>query len=66
MTAAEELVLVNAALTAVYQAQAYSINGRNVTKANLSELLKRKKELETQISRESGGSFYLSEFQPTD
>ena len=55
MTKAEELVLVDAAITKIYSAgQAYGVDGRTLTRANLPELLKRKEKLEADIAVTAG------------
>ena len=57
MDAAAELALINAALTALYTGghSSYSIGARTVTRLDIKGLTERKKELEWQIARESGG-----------
>jgi hypothetical protein len=53
----QELVDVNTAITAILgSAQSYSIGTRSLTRANLAELRKWKKELEDEIAALSGGS----------
>jgi hypothetical protein len=55
LTPEDELVLVDEAIKAIYTgAQEYQIQGRRITRANLTELLKRKKELEEQILMKNG------------
>lgn len=56
MTPAQELALINAAITAILEgkAQSYAINGRSVTRLDLASLWKRKSDLEIAISRDSG------------
>jgi len=52
-----ELKDVNAAIKMILGgAQSYSIGSRSLTRANLSELRKWKKELEAEIAALSGGS----------
>lgn len=55
MTPAQELALINAAITAILEgkAQSYSMNGRDVTRLDLNDLWKRKNELEAAIARDS-------------
>ena len=51
MTSAEELVLIDAAITNILTVgQAYSISGRALTKADLKFLYERKKELTALIA----------------
>ena len=53
----EELADVRAAIKMILKgAQAYTIGSRSLTRANLAELRKWKKELEDEISALSGGS----------
>jgi len=53
----EELADVNAAIKMILGgAQSYTIGSRSLTRANLSELRKWKKELEDEIAALSGGS----------
>ena len=53
----EELADVNAAIKMILSgAQSYTIGSRSLTRANLSELRKWKKELEDEIAALSGGS----------
>ena len=53
----KELVDVNKAIkTILGGAQSYAIGSRSLTRANLSELRKWKKELEAEIAALSGGS----------
>jgi len=53
----KELVDVNKAIkTILGGAQSYAIGSRSLTRANLSELRKWKKELEDEIAALSGGS----------
>lgn len=56
MTPAQELALINAAITAILtgKVQSYSMNGRDVTRLDLADLWKRKNDLELAISREGG------------
>lgn len=52
----EELAMVKAAIKQILGgAQSYTIGTRSLTRANISELRKWKKELEAEISRLSGG-----------
>ena len=56
MTYAEELVLVQNAISNVLQTgQAYGIEGRNLTRANLNELYARESFLQHAIARSSSG-----------
>jgi hypothetical protein len=68
MNAEQELALVNAALEAILggKVQSYSINGRQVTRLNLSELWNRKKELEATVARASSGGFFLARVRSVD
>jgi len=53
----EELKDVNAAIKTILSgAQSYTIGSRSLTRANLAELRKWKKELEDEIAALSGGS----------
>ncbi len=58
MTAAEELILTDAAITACLTAQSYTVSGRVKMMANYSALTKRRDELLRQVDEasESGGS----------
>ena len=64
-TAAEiqtQLDAVRVAITSALSAQSYSIAGRSVSKASLSELTKREKELMRRLARVAGtGPLVLSE-----
>jgi hypothetical protein len=56
-TAAEILVLVNAAITAILTgAQSYTIAGRSLTRADLAELREWRSELQTEIAAEAGNT----------
>lgn len=66
MTAAEELVLIDAALTQAYTANAQSYSGpagRARTLLAINDLLARKRELELQINRETYGGFQVAQFR---
>ena len=53
----EELVMVNEAIKTILSgAQSYTIGSRSLTRANLAELRKWKKELEDEIAGLMGGS----------
>jgi hypothetical protein len=54
-TAAERLVEVQAAISAVLRNQSFAVNGRSVTRANLGELRQMEKELVVEIARSSDG-----------
>ncbi len=57
-TAAEMLVLVNAAITAILTgAQSYTIAGRSLTRADLAELREWRKELKDEIAADAGTSY---------
>ena len=51
-----ELANVNTAIEKILGAQSYTIGSRSLTRANLAELRKWKKELEDEIAGLSGGS----------
>ncbi|HSV27262.1 MAG TPA: hypothetical protein VLH60_05155 [Sedimentisphaerales bacterium] len=53
-TTLEQLEEVQAAISAVMTGQAYSIAGRNITRANLAELTKREEMLLSRYKREQG------------
>ena len=63
MTAAEELVLIDAALTQAYtaNAQAYSNNGKGKTLLEIGKLIERKKELEATVARQTSGMWYAAQ-----
>ena len=66
MTAAEELVLVDAALSQAYtaNAEAYaSPGGQSKTLIDIDKLIARKKELELQINRQTYGGFQVAQFR---
>lgn len=69
MTAAEELTLIDAAMTAILTGgvASYSINGRSVTRLDYRFLVERKKELEIAIARQSStGTCPVAKFRRTD
>jgi hypothetical protein len=74
MTAAEELALIDTAITNLITggAQSYSISGgggagRSITKLSYSQLVQRKKELEIAIARQSStGSCPVAQFRKPD
>lgn len=65
MTASEELEKVNTAITAILTGgvSSYTINGRGVTKLSYDSLVKRKKELEAAVARETSGGFFAAQFR---
>ena len=63
----EELQEVKAAIKMILGgAQSYSIGTRSLTRANLAELRKWKKELEDEIAALSGGSRRFKQIIPVD
>jgi len=63
----EELKNVNAAIKTILSgAQSYSIGSRSLTRANLAELRKWKKELEDEIAMLTGGSGRFKQIIPVD
>ena len=64
MTAAQELVLVDAALEQAYTANAQSYGGpanRSKVLLDIEKLIARKKELEAQVSHEASGGFWVAQ-----
>lgn len=66
MTNSEELTLVDAAISAILGgSQSYSIAGRSVTRADLSELFARRDLLVALVARETRGGIRARGMTPT-
>lgn len=66
-TAAEQLVEVQAAISAVLtRGQSVELNGRRMTRANLEELRDMERKLKFDISREDAGGIKLRRGVPID
>lgn len=67
MTKAEELALVDTAITRIYEgAQSWSVLGRQYTRADLATLIARKAELERDIARATRGGIRLRRMVAND
>lgn len=68
MTAAEELILVDASLAALYASNtaSYSIKDRSRQHLELTQLIARKKELELAVARATHGMFDVAKFRTTE
>ena len=53
-TTLEQLIEVQTAVTAVLNNQSYTLDGRSVSRAQLSELYKMQKDLQKQYNNENG------------
>jgi len=60
------LANVRAAIERAVQVQSYSISGRQITHANLDQLMKLEKELQRKLSRLQGKNLVVSDFSNTD
>jgi hypothetical protein len=68
MTPQDELTLLEAAYTALLTGgvQSYSIGGRSVTKNDIKFITERMDLLRRQVSRQSQGMFYASQFRKAE